>query len=165
MSESTLGSTIEIRLPETEMEPILLLCSEPIEDAEAALRVFRMYRQRWSIEDAYGFTKECIGWEDVQVLDLEGIRTLVALAWIAAGFLFEMGVTFEWEEVQLLAKLGGFVPHKGRQPGRRTLTWGLRRLLELRATHAVLAQYQDSQGDLPPPLKALLGYSFPRNPL
>ena len=48
-----------------------------------------------------------LGWEEVQVLDLRGIRTLVALAWVAAGFLYQMGVTFDWVEVQLLAKLGG----------------------------------------------------------
>ena len=40
------------------------------------------------------FTKERLGWEEVQLLDLTGIRTLVALPWGAAGFLHELGVTF-----------------------------------------------------------------------
>lgn len=43
----------------------------------------------------------------VQVLDWHALQTLVALAWVAAGFLYQMGVTFQWAEVQLLAKLGG----------------------------------------------------------
>lgn len=151
---------VEIRLPQTEMEPILVFCSEPVNDAASALRVLQMYRQRWAIEDAYGFTKECLDWEEVQVMDLEGIRTLVALSWVAAGFLYEMGVTFEWEEVQLLAKLGGYVPHKGRQPGRRVLTWGLQRLLEMLATQAFLAQYEAEHGSLPPNIQAIL-HSLP----
>lgn len=38
--------------------------------------------------------------------DLRGIHTLVALAWAAAAFLYEMGVMLEWPEVELLARLG-----------------------------------------------------------
>lgn len=147
---------VEIRLPETEIEPILLVCSESVEDAESAVRILSMYRQRWAIEDAYGFTKECLGWEEVQLLDLEGIRVLVALSWVAAGFLYELGVTFDWEEVRLLAKLGGYVPHKGRQPGRRVVTWGLQRLLEMLATQALLSRYQSDHGSLPSQIQALI---------
>jgi transposase len=66
-----------------------------------------MYRQRWSVEDAFKFLKTCLGWEEVQGLDWQAVRTLVALAPVAAGFLFDLGVTFEWAQVQLLAKLGG----------------------------------------------------------
>ena len=101
--------------------------------------------------------RECLGWEEVQVLDFEGIRTLVAMAWVAAGFLYELGVTFEWEEVQLLAKLGGYRPHKGREPGRKVLTWGLRRLIEMRVTQALLERYEAEHGTLPPRILALLG--------
>jgi len=32
---------------------------------------------------------------------------LVALGWVAVGFLYELGVTLEWEEVRLLRRLGG----------------------------------------------------------
>ena len=66
------------------------------------MRIFRMYRQRWSVEDSFKFLKTCLGWEEVQVLDWRAIRTFVALAWVAAGFLFDLGVTFDWVEVQLL---------------------------------------------------------------
>ena len=57
----------------------------------------------WAVEDAFKYTKSCLGLEEVQLLDLEGIRVLVALAWVAAGFLYEMGVTMEWPEIQFLA--------------------------------------------------------------
>ena len=64
-----------------------------------------MDRQRWAVEDSFKFTMGVLGWDDVQLLDLEGIRILLVLAWIAAGFLYELGVTLEWEEVRLLARL------------------------------------------------------------
>jgi len=76
---------VEVRLPDTPLEPWLLLTDWPVEDAASAVRIFRMYRQRWAVEDSFKFTKDCLGWEDVQVLDLEAVRTLVALAWVAAA--------------------------------------------------------------------------------
>ena len=56
---------------------------------------------------------------------------------VAAGFLYQLGVTLEWAEVQLLAKLGGWVPHKDRRPGKIMLMRGLRRLLDTLATQAI----------------------------
>jgi hypothetical protein len=40
----------------------------------------------------------------------------VALGWVAAGFLFDLGVTFDWVEVELMAKLGGWDPRQNRAP-------------------------------------------------
>ena len=44
----------------------------------------------------------------------------MALGWVAAGFLYELGVTLEWAEVRLLTRLGGgelrcpgYLPHPG----------------------------------------------------
>ncbi len=90
------------------------------------------------------------------MLDLRGIRTLVAMAWVAAGFLYQLGVTLEWAEVQLLAKLGGWVPHKDRRPGKITLMRGLRRLLDMLATQAILSAAAAQPGGLPPNIQALL---------
>ena len=89
---------VEVRLPGTNLEPWLLITDWPVTDRHQALRIFRMYRQRWAVEDGFRFTKECLGWEEVQWMDLRGIRTLVALAWVAAAFLYEIGVTLEWPE-------------------------------------------------------------------
>src|SRR5881396_1512023 len=115
-----------------------------------------MNRQRWSVEESFKFSKECLGWEDVHLLDLEGIRTLSALAWVAAGFLYELGVTLEWEAVQLLAKLAGWEVRPNRPPGKIRLTRGLRRLLELVTTEAILKAYYRDHGPLPPQIAAFL---------
>jgi hypothetical protein len=147
---------VEVQLVGVRMEPWLLLTDWPVTDADSASRIFRMYRQRWGVEDAFKFTKECLGWEDVQLLDLTGIRTLVALAWVTAGFLFELGVTLDWPEVQLVAKLGGWEYHKGRPPGKITLTRGLQRIADMLTTQAFLTAYIHEHGALPPHLAALL---------
>ena len=147
---------VEVRVLGVDWEPWLLLTDWPVEDAQSAVRIFTMYRQRWSVEDSFKFLKTCLGWEEVQVLDLRGIRTLVALGWVAAGFLFNLGVTFDWAEVQLLAKLGGWEPHKGRTPGKITLKRGLGRLFEMLTTQAILSGYATDHQGLPPKIAALL---------
>lgn len=147
---------VEVQLVGVRMEPWLLLTDWPVTDADSALRIFRMYRQRWGVEDAFKFTKECLGWEDVQLLDLTGIRTLVALSWVTAGFLYELGVTLDWPEVQLVAQLGGWEYHKGRQPGKITLTRGLQRIADMLTTQAFLTAYIAEHGALPPHIAALL---------
>ena len=153
---------VEVRLLGTPLEPWLLITDWPVTAAESALRIFRMYRQRWAVEDSFKFTKDCLGWEDVQVLDLTAIRTLVALAWVAAGFLYELGVTLEWPEVRMLAKLGGWQERKDRPPGKIVLTRGLQRLFDMLTTEALLANHIQQHGALPPRIAALLhGWSPP----
>ena len=116
-----------------------------------------MYRQRWAIEDAFKVGKQCLGWEDVQVLDFEAVRLLVALGWVAAGVLYELGVTLEWEEVRLLRRLGGGEERANRPPGKVVLTRGLRRLLDVFATETILAAHIKEYGALPPRIAAILG--------
>jgi hypothetical protein len=137
-----------------------LMTDWPIDTPEAAARVFQMYRMRWSIEDAFKFIKQSLGWEQVQVLALDAVRSLVALAAVAAAFLFEWGATLEWEAVQLLAQLGGWVPRKDTRPGKIILTRGLRRLLDLLATRAILSDYLAQHEDLPPQVAAFLPDDF-----
>jgi hypothetical protein len=150
---------VEVRLPGTSLKPWLLLTDWPVTDEESAVRIFRMYRQRWAVEDSFCFIKDVLGWEEVQLLDLTGIRTLLALGWVAAGFLYELGVTLEWEEVKLLARLGGWAERKGNKPGKTVLTRGLRRLLDMLVTQAVLERYRSEHGELPPRLSAFLASS------
>ena len=152
---------VEVRPPKTHLKPWLLITDWPVEDAGSAVRIFRMYRQRWAVEESFKFTKHTLGWEEVQLLDLEGIRTLVALGWVVAGFLYELGVTLAWEEVQLLARLGGWVPRKDRRPGKITLVRGLRRLLDTIATHSFLDLYAAEHGHLPPRIAAMLRHAPP----
>lgn len=147
---------VEVRLLGTNLEPWLLLTDWPVTDEASAVRIFCMYRQRWAVEDSFKFTKNLLGWEDVQLLDLSGIRTLVALAWVAAGFLYELGITLEWAEVQLLARLGGWTVRKDQRPGKTVLTRGLRRILDMLATEQTLAAYEAEHGALPPRIAAWL---------
>ena len=118
-----------------------------------------MYRQRWSVEDSFKFVKDILGWEEVQLLNMQGLRALVALGWVAAGFLYELGITLEWQEVYFLARLGGWVPYKDRKPGKITLTRGLRRLLESLTTQTLVERLSSEQGGIPPRLAALMGVS------
>ncbi|MDH7475774.1 MAG: hypothetical protein QHJ74_17500, partial [Anaerolineae bacterium] len=84
-------------------------------------------------------------------------------AWVAAGFLYEMGVTLEWPEVELLARLGGWMPRPDRKPGKIVMTRGLRRLMDMLTTKAFLDHYIAEHGSLPPRIAALLGRTTPSN--
>lgn len=148
---------VEVRLENVAEDPWLLLTDWPVTTEAEALRVFQMYRMRWAVEDCFKFTKDVVGWEDVQLLDLKGIRTLVALGWVAAGFLYELGVTLEWPEIRLLVRLGGGEVRPNRPPGKTILTRGLQRLLDHWATNAILADEIRQHGALPPRLAAFLG--------
>jgi hypothetical protein len=147
---------VEVRLPGTQLKPWILITDWPVKDEKAAVRIFRMYRQRWAVEDSFRFIKDTLGWEDVQLLNLTGIRTLLALGWVAAGFLYELGVTLNWEEVQLLARLGGWADRTGNKPGKTVLTRGLRRLLDMLVTQAFLDRYRSEHGDLPQRIASFL---------
>jgi hypothetical protein len=153
---------VEVEVLRSTLKPWLLITDWPVEDAESAVRIFRMYRQRWAVEDSFKFTKGVLGWEEVQLLDLEGIRTLLALAWVAAGFLYELGVTLEWEEVRLLARLGAWVERKDNPPGKIVLTRGLRRLMDMLYTQAFLDRYREEHGALPPRIAAWIGEPPPQ---
>lgn len=148
---------VQVYLEGLNWEPWWLITDIPVLDAASATKVFSIYKQRWGIEDTFKVTKECLGWEGVQLLDLEGVRTLVAMGWLAAGFLYEMGVTFETQEIHILAYLGGWERRKDRPPGRIVLMRGLRRLLDAMAVDAVLQNEIRLHGRLPPNIAKLLG--------
>jgi hypothetical protein len=148
---------VPVQLAHVAQDPWWLLTDRPVETAEQAAEIFRMDRQRWAIEDAFQVSKTCLGWEDVQVLGYEAVRRLMALGWVAAGFLFDLGVTLDWAEVRLLRRLGGGEDRPKRPPGKIVLTRGLRRLLDHLATEAILAAEIRQHGGLPPRLAALLG--------
>lgn len=149
------GWLVEVRLEHVASAPWWLLTDRPVTTEAQATEIFRMYRQRWAIEDAFKVAKTCLGWEDVQVLDFDAIRLLVALGWVAAGFLFELGVTLEWAEVRLLRRLGGGEARTNRPPGKIVLTRGLRRLLDFLAMAALLEDEHQRHG-VPPRITALL---------
>ena len=153
---------VRVALPGTDQSPWLLVTDWPVTEAESAVRILQMYRQRWAVEDSFRFVKDTLGWEEVQLLSLTGIRTMLALGWVAAGFLYELGVTLEWEEVRLLARLGGWVEKKGNKPGKTVLARGLACILDMLVTQSRLERYRAEYGALPPRIAALLRSSQSR---
>jgi hypothetical protein len=148
---------VRVELEHVGADPWWLLTDQPVATAQQARRVFQMYRMRWAVEDSFKVGKQCLGWEDVQVLDYEAVRLLVALGWVAAGFLYELGVSLEWPAVRLLVRLGGGEERPNRPPGKQVLTRGLRRLLDVFVVETVLAAEIREHGQLPPRIAALLG--------
>jgi hypothetical protein len=147
---------VQVTVRNALQKPWVLLTDWPVTDETSALRTFRFYRTRWAVEDTFKFIKSAFGIEEVQMLKLHAVRTLVALAWVAAGFLFHLGLTLDQPEVRLLARLGGWEERPNRPPGKIILTRGLRRILDMFAADAILQDYKDEHGDLPPFLKQLL---------
>lgn len=146
---------VRVKVEHAVQDPWYLITDWPVEDEASAIRIFIYYRRRWSVEDTFKFTKTTLGMEGVQMLGFEAIRTFVALAWVAAGFLFSLGLTLEEPEVYLLAILGGWEVRPVRKPGKIILSRGLRRLLDKFATDALLLQYKSEHGDLPPFFKQM----------
>jgi len=61
------------------------------------------------------------------VLSFDAFRRLVALAWIAAAFLFELERHLEPRLIEHLAFLGVWSPRAGASPGKKVLALGLSR--------------------------------------
>lgn len=121
--------------PKGEEHGWTLLTSLTVSSGVEAGQVVRLYLRRWSIEDVFAWTKTALGWEDVRVLDFEALRTLVALAWVAAAYVFSLSENLDEPTVLLLAHLGGYVPHKNRPPGKKVLLLGVQRLAAAYLVH------------------------------
>ncbi|MFL5338380.1 MAG: hypothetical protein ACJ8H8_35745 [Geminicoccaceae bacterium] len=52
---------VEVRLQRVAQEPWWLLTDRPVTTAEEAVTIFRLYCQRWAIEDAFKVAKTCLG--------------------------------------------------------------------------------------------------------
>ena len=129
------------------------------DDGRAGDRDLRRYRARWAIEDVFKVGKRCLGWEDVQVLAYDAVRLLVALGWVAAGFLYELGVTLEWPEVRLLARLGGWEERANRPPGKIVLMRGCGGCWSCSPRRRSSPTRCGTRAALPPRIAALLGRS------
>lgn len=147
---------VETRLVGTDQEPWWLLTDHPVTTAAEAIRVFRMYAQRWAIEDTFKVVKETLGQETVQVLGYEAVRMLDALAWVALAYLEDLGIALDHAAIRFLRRLGGGEDRRDRPVGRSVLLRGLQRLLDLLVT-AMLLEAAGEDGTLPPGIAALLG--------
>jgi len=146
---------VQVQVEGAVEEPWYLLTDLPVVDEASAVHIFIIYRRRWAVEDTFKFIKTVLGMESVQLLDFDAIRTLVAFAWVTAGFLFQLGLSLDQPEVRLLAILGGWEERADRPPGKIILSRGLRRLLDKFASDALLRHYKEEHGDLPAFVKAL----------
>ena len=133
--------------PQGEEQGWSLLTSLSLSPGVNAGQVVRLYLRRWSIEDVFSWTKTALGWEQVRVLDFEALRTLVAMAWLAASFVFTLGEALDTPEVRLLAHLGGYVPHKNRPPGKKTLLLGLQRLAAAYLAEQTIRRFSDDASE------------------
>ena len=96
------------------------------EEANLVVRQLQLYRQRWAIEDLFAWSKDVLGWETVQLMSFDALRTLVAFAWIAAAFLYDLSRDTQDESVQFLVTLG--TSHSRAIANPTTLAAGLRHL-------------------------------------
>ncbi|CAN5565714.1 hypothetical protein BH23CHL4_BH23CHL4_30560 [soil metagenome] len=150
---------VEVALDRVDTAPWLLLTDHPVTTGAMVEQIFRMYAQRWAIEDTFKTAKDTLGLESVQVLGYDAIRRLEALGWVALGYLLDLGVTLDWPQVRLLRRLGGGEERANRPVGKAVLLRGLQRLLDLLATEAILAHEVRRHGRLPPGIAAMLGRS------
>lgn len=134
----------------------MVLTDRAVMTADEATTIFRMYAQRWSIEDTFKLVKDALGQETVQVLDYEAVRMLDALAWVALAYLDELGVGRDHAAIRFLRQLGGGEDRRNRPIGRAMLLRGRQRLLDLLVAQAFLDQARQD-GPLPPQIAALLG--------
>lgn len=116
----------------------ILLTNLPVDDPEFLKEIIALYLKRWSIEDVFAWTKQALGWEQVRLLEFSAFRTLVALAFVAASFVFDLGADASHPDIKRLARLGGYVPHKNRPPGKKCLLLGLQRFVQPHITAALL---------------------------
>lgn len=150
---------VEATLVGTDQEPWWLLTDHQVDTDEAATTIFRMYAQRWAIEDTFRVVKETLGQETVQVLEYEAVRMLDALAWMALAYLEDLGITLDHAAIRFLRRLGGGEDRRNRPVGRAVLLRGLQRLLDLLVTTMLLEQTAADEG-IPPGIAALLGLTM-----
>ena len=126
----------------------VLLTNLPVSTADEAQRVVALYALRWAIEEVFAWTKTALEWEAARVLAFTAFKRLVAFAWVAAAFVFNLGVSVEHRVVQHLALLGGWVPRVDERPGRRVLCLGLARVLNAMLVEGVSSRMRAGMGVL-----------------
>ncbi len=98
----------------------VLLTNLPLESERDAKHIVALYASRWATLEIFAWTKTALEWEAARVLRFDAFRRLVALAWIAAAFLFELERHLEPRLIEHLAFLGGWTPRANGSPGKRT---------------------------------------------
>ncbi len=88
--------------------PMLLLTNHEVNDASRARMIYLSYLKRWRIECVFKFIKSALGWESFRLHDFEGIKTLVALGFFIASYLYQVGEQkINGDCLAILAEIGG----------------------------------------------------------
>jgi hypothetical protein len=124
--------------------------------AAHSTEIFRRSRQRGASAEACPVANPGWGWADGPRRGDDAGRLLVAVGWVAAGFLGELGVTRQWPELRLRRRWGGGAARANPPTGTIVLARGRRRLVDLLATEPILADERRRSGPLPPRIAALL---------
>jgi len=89
-------------------KPMLLITSHDIQNAARAKAVYLSYLKRWRIECVFKFIKTDLGWETFRLHDFEGIKTLVAIGFFIASYLYQIGEqAVNGDFLAILAEIGG----------------------------------------------------------
>jgi hypothetical protein len=76
--------------PKTERVEWLLLCSEPVEDQAAALRMLEWYSRRWVIEEWHRVLKEGCRIQESQLQEAAAIQNLAAVLGAVAAWMLQL---------------------------------------------------------------------------
>ena len=68
-------------------EPMLLLTNLPVQGKNTCLRVLKTYLCRWRIEECYRFAKNQFDLEDIRVLSMDSICSLVFILSVLSGWI------------------------------------------------------------------------------
>lgn len=72
-------------------QPMFLITNHEINDTDQAREIYLSYLKRWRIESVFKFVKSTLGWEQFRLKDFNGIKTLIAIGFYIASYLYEIG--------------------------------------------------------------------------
>lgn len=88
-------------------QPMLLITNKNITNAEEAINIYHIYLKRAKIEGVFKFLKDVLGWEESQIRDFKGIKTILTFCYFVAGYFYEIeSALIENEVIQFIAYLG-----------------------------------------------------------
>lgn len=107
-------------------QPMLLITNYTISNTDQAREIYLSYLKRWRIESVFKFIKSTLGWEEFRLKDFNGIKTLIAIGFFIASYLYKIGDREIDEDLTaFLSEIGG-----GKEVISRHFIWkGIRNLL------------------------------------
>jgi len=137
-------------------QPMLLITNHSINDVDQAREIYLSYLKRWRIESVFKFVKSALGWEEFRLKDFNGIKTLIAIGFYIASYLYKIGEREIDEDLSaFLSEVGG-----GKGVISRHFIWaGIRNLLIKYKVDQVFEKRQPSE-EMVTDLKNIAGMSL-----